>query len=277
MTSWDAMGAGYVVVHSAANPVIKRIRRLGDRKHRSDERAFVVEGVQPVQRALRAGAPVEMLVIAPQLVAGTPAEAIVAEFETGGGAVVRLTAELFARISTREGPTGVAAIVGIEEHTLGGLAVTPRSVFVALHRIANPGNLGTIVRTADSFGADGVILLGPSADPYAPTAIKASMGSLFAVPVVRVASSDELLSWSRGAGLTVITTSARASTSLLDVELPSPSLVLLGNEGAGLPADLLAAGEQVRIPMLGSASSLNLAVAAGIVLYEAARAKLASA
>ena len=148
----------------------------------------MVEGVQPVERALRSGAPVEVLIVAPELVTGTGAAATVQAAIDAQVPVVRLTAELFTRLSDREGPTGVAAIVAIDERPLEQLAVGERSLFVALHEVANPGNLGTIVRTADSLGIDGVVVVGPSTDPYSPSAVKASMGSLFAVPVVHVAT-----------------------------------------------------------------------------------------
>ena len=233
-----------------------------------------MEGVQPVERALRAGAPVEVLIVAPELITGTGAEATVEAAVSAGVPVVHLTAELFTRLSDREGPTGVAAIVAIEERGLEHLVVGQQSLFVALQEVANPGNLGTIVRTADSLGVDGVVVVGPSTDPYSPSAVKASMGSLFSVPVVHVPAVVDLLAWARATRLTVVTTSARARSVLDDVVLALPAVVLLGNEGAGLAPDVLAAGDiDVRIPMTGSASSLNLAVAAGIILYAAARSK----
>jgi RNA methyltransferase, TrmH family len=145
-------------------------------------------------------------------------------------------------------------------------------VFAALHEIGNPGNLGTIVRTASAAGASGVILIGPSADPYDPAAVKASMGALFTVPVVAAASAAEFLDWARARSLTVVATSGRASVSCWDADLRPPLALLLGSEGDGLPDELLAAADlSVAIPMTGTAESLNLAVAAGILLYEVRR------
>ncbi len=212
--------------------------------------------------------------MAPELLTGSGAAETVQAAIDAQVPVVHMTAELFTRLSDREGPTGVAAIVAIDERPIEQLAVGERSLFVALHEVANPGNLGTIVRTADSLGIDGVVVVGPSTDPYSPSAVKASMGSLFAVPVVHVATIADLLSWARVARLSVVTTSARARSLLDDVAVELPAVVLLGNEGTGLAPDVLAAGDvDVRIPMVGSASSLNLAVAAGIILYAAARRK----
>lgn len=256
------------MITSAANPLVKRIRRLRDRTERRVEGVFVVDGVQPVWRALDAGADIEMLVVAPELVDGGPAERLVAEFEAGGGSVTVVSRGVFGAISDRDGPTGVAAIVRTPTHALADLAARSDSVFVALHEIGSPGNLGTIIRAADSFGVAGIVLVGSTADPYSPDAVKASMGSLFALPVVAVPSGDELFAWASEVGLTTIATSARGATAAPIAAFVRPSLVLFGSEGEGLPEAMVERSDlAVRIPMRGSASSLNLAVAAGILLY----------
>jgi TrmH family RNA methyltransferase len=262
------------LISSATNPLVKRIRLLGDRKHRRREGAFVVEGIQPVWQAVEAGADVEVLVVAPDLL-GTRAASMVAAQEAAGVRVARLTGELFARVSARDGPSGLAAIVRGRVPGLATLPVTPGAVFLALHEIGNPGNLGTIVRTADAAGGTGVVLIGAAADPFDPAAVKASMGALFAVPVARAADPAEFFAWAAGSAVTVITTSAMARTSFWEAGYPRPLALLLGAEGAGLPDDVLAAGDlQVRIPMTGTAESLNLAVAAGLLLYQARRPDL---
>lgn len=253
-----------------ANPLVKRIRKLRDHQERRRQRAFFIEGVQPVWRAHDAGADIETLVVAPDLLVGSPATALIEALRHGGGAMVELSVDVFASISDRDGPSGVAAIVRMPSATIDTVVVEPTSVVVGLHDIANPGNLGTIIRTADSFGVAGVVLIGATSDPFSPAAVKASMGSLFAQPVVHADSVDAAFEWSRGAGLAVVTSSARAATPLPTATLPQPSFVLFGSEGAGLPQAIVDRGDiDVRIPMRGTASSLNLAVAAGIVLYVA--------
>jgi len=262
------------LISSATNPLVKRMRLLGDRKHRRREGAFVVEGIQPVWQAVEAGADVEVLVVAPDLI-GSPAAGMVAAQEAAGIRVARLTGELFARVSARDGPSGLAAIVRGRVPGLASLPVAPGAVFVALHEIGNPGNLGTIIRTADAAGGSGVALIGAAADPFDPVAVKASMGALFAVPVARAADPAEFFAWAAGSAVTVITTSAKARTSFWEAGYPRPLALLLGAEGAGLPDGVLAAGDlQVRIPMTGTAESLNLAVAAGLLLYQARRPDL---
>jgi TrmH family RNA methyltransferase len=260
------------VITSAANPLIRRMRLLADRRHRRREGAFVAQGVQPVWQAVDAGAEIEVLVVAPDLLSGPAVAQFVARQEDRGLRVARVSSALFARIADRDGPSGLAAIVRARVAGLGDLRVPPRPVFVALHEIGNPGNLGTIIRTADATGTAGVVLVGQTTDPYDPAAVKASMGALFSVPVAHVPSAEEFFEWAAGHGIAVAAASGRAAASLWDCPLDGPLAVLLGSEGAGLPASLISRADlQLRIPMTGTAESLNLAVAAGVLLYEAWR------
>ena len=264
------------LITSGANPVVKRMRLLADRKHRRRAGAFVVEGTQLVWQAVEAGADVEILLVAPGLLGRSAAArrltAMIAGQEERGVRVARLSDEVFTRISGREGPSGLAAIVRRRLAGLAGLAAGPAAVFLALHSIGNPGNLGTIIRTANAAGAAGVVLVGQTTDPFDPAAVKASMGALFTLPVAHAATPAEFFGWAAAAGVTVVTTSARAGQIFWDASYPRPLALLLGAEGAGLPSEVLARGDrQVQIPMSGTAESLNLAVAAGLLLYEVNR------
>jgi len=259
------------VVTSAANPLVKRMRLLADRKHRRREGAFVVQGIQPVWQAVEAGAEVEVLIVAPGLLRHPGAAAMVSAQEAAGIRVARLSDELFGRIADRDGPSGLAAIVRSAWSPLASLRSGRDTVIAALHQAGNPGNLGTIIRTASAAGATGVVLIGASADPYDPAAVKASMGALFTVPVV-TASAAEFQQWAAASGVRVAAASGRASVSCWEADLRPPLALLFGSEGTGLPGDLLAAADlRVAIPMTGTAESLNLAVAAGILLYEVRR------
>jgi RNA methyltransferase, TrmH family len=257
------------LISSAANPMAKRVRRLADARHRRREGVFVVEGIAPVWQAVEAAAPVEQLIVAPELLGDSPATTMVAEQESGGVPVARLTAELFTRLSDRDGPSGLAAIVRAKTHPLAALEVDPGGFVVAAHQAANPGNLGTIVRTAEAFGAGGLVLSGHGADPYAPQAVKASMGSLFHLPIAQADSIEDVFDWAQRHGVATVTTSARADATLDEAILRPPLLILLGPERTGLSDDELDRGDHVvRIPMVGHATSLNLAVAAGILIHE---------
>jgi RNA methyltransferase, TrmH family len=259
-------------ISSAANPLVKRVRLLADRKHRRREGAFVVEGIQPVWRAVEAGWEIEALIVAPELLAGSAVAGMLAQQEAKGVRVARLSGELFVRLSGREGPTGLAAIVRGRVRSLPDLAAAPDAVFAALHRIANPGNLGTIIRTVDAVGGSGIILVGDCTDPFAPAAVKASMGSLFAVSVAHAPDAGTFFGWAAGHGIQVLATSGAAGSEHWSAHYRPPLAVLFGSEGDGLPEDLLARADlRVRIPMTGTAESLNLAAAAAVMLYEVRR------
>lgn len=262
-------------ITSAANPLAKRVRQLADRKHRRREGAFVVDGIQPVWRAVEAGSPIETLIVVPELLTGTAAMRMVEEQEAAGTRVARMSRDLFLRLSERDGPSGLAAIVRGRVGDLTELTVRPNAVFLALHEIGNPGNLGTIVRAVDATGGAGIVLIGDTSDPFSPTAVKASMGSLFTANLAHTNTLDQFFDWAGQHGVQVVAMSGYASAEHWDTEYPMPLAVLLGSEGQGLPADALdRSGKRVRIPMVGTAESLNLAVAAGVMLYEVRRSAL---
>lgn len=260
------------LITSTGNPVVKRMRQLAERKHRRREGAFVVHGIQPVWQAVEAQADIELLVVAPDLLKYAPAARMVEEQEERGVRVVRISADLFIRLSDRDGPSGLAAIVRGRLRQLDEIPVRPDARLVVLYEVGNPGNLGTIVRTADATDTTAVILIGKATDPFDPVAVKASMGALFNVPVAHAATAEDFLSWAGEHGITVATTSAAAETNFWHMEYPTPLAIMLGAEGPGLPPDVLARGElRLHIPMVGTAESLNLAVSAGVLLYEAWR------
>ncbi|MEO3764701.1 RNA methyltransferase [Streptomyces sp. B8F3] len=259
-------------ITSAANPLAKRVKLLASRKHRRREGAFVVEGLQPVWCAVEAGWEVETLLVAPGLLTHQAAWRMIEEQEQAGVAVARFGAELFQRLVDRDGPSGIAAVLRSRAGGLDGLSTHPGAVFVALDRIANPGNLGTIIRTVDAVGGAGVILIGDTVDPYAPAAVKASMGSLFAVDVVHTPEAAEFFAWAAQQRVDILATSGSAQEDHWNTTYEPPLAFLLGSEREGLPEDLLArATRQVRIPMEGTVDSLNIGVAASIMLYEARR------
>lgn len=259
-------------ISSAAHPVVKRYRQLAGRKHRRRQGAFAVEGRQPVWRAVEAGWEVDVLIAAPDLLAGSAAAAMVAEQEGRGVRVAYVSRELFGRLGGRDGPSGLAAIVRSRVTGLDDLPIGPGSVFTALHEVGNPGNLGTIIRTADAAGGAGVITIGAATDPFAPAAVKASMGSVFAVPVAHAPDADAFFGWAGAGGVEVLATSAQAQTEHWSASYRPPLAVLFGAEGAGLPEPLRRrASACVRIPMTGTAESLNLAAAAAVMLYEIRR------
>lgn len=264
------------VITSTRNPLVKRIRLLRQKKQRLRERAFVVEGLRVVLTALELEAAVETLVWCPELLTSAVGQTAVQRAEAAGVPVAAVTPAVFAALSERDNPVGLAAVVRIGSGPddrprvvpLAALAPAAQAVYVALFDIGDPGNLGTIVRTADGAGAAGVILVGNTVDAFHPTAVKASMGALFNVTLAAADSAPDLFAWARRHAVCTVATSAHAAVDYERAAWRFPALLLMGSEGDGLPADVLDSAEMsVSIPMRGVSSSLNLAVATGLLLY----------
>lgn len=237
----------------------------------------MVEGIQPVVEAVERGAPIEVLLHAPTLLTSRVARDAIERAVAAGVRVEPLSAELFAAISARDNPVGIAAIITRRLLALDELEIHPRVVYVALVGAGDPGNVGTVLRSIDASGATGLILVGPSVDPFHPTVARASVGTLFTVPVATSATADTLLTWARTRALRPLATSDAAERDLWSIDYPRPLLLLMGSEGLGLPGDLLALLPRVRIPMAGHADSLNLGVATALILYEIRRRERGSA
>lgn len=260
------------VISSHRNALVKRIRKLQQKKYREKEGAFFVEGIRIVLTALEQNAPVQTLVYAPDLLTSETALAVLEAQKQAGRDVVAMTADVFQTLSGRDNAVGLGAILQARLLPLSAISVEPNAILVALDRISDPGNLGTIIRTVDAVGGAGVILVGSTTDPFHPTAMRASMGALFNMPLSTVEEPRELLGWARRHNMQIVATSAHAPHSFWQAPYQTPLLVLIGSEGEGLdPALQDIADLSVSIPMHGVASSLNVAVATGLILYEVRR------
>jgi RNA methyltransferase, TrmH family len=259
-------------ITSKSNPKIKEVRALKERKARAESGLFVVEGIRHVAEALEAGAPVEYLVYAPDLLTSPFGRELVEQQRARGRPVHSVTAPVYATLSERDNPTGLLAVAHQQRRRLAELNPDNLSWGVAAVSPQDPGNVGTLVRTIDAVGAGGLLLLDSGVDPYHPTAVRASLGSLFWVPIA-TASFTEFTAWAKGHGYHVYGTSAHDATDYRQVTVyQRPAVLLLGSEREGLSAEQRAACEViVQLPMHGRASSLNLAVAAGVMMYEMRR------
>src|ERR671933_135063 len=239
---------------------------LSNRRQRHRRRRFVVQGVRPLERALAAGWPVDAIWYAQDRPLSGWAQGMLAR--AGARTHVEAAPELVAELSERDEPSELVAIVEIPPDDLERIRPRDPALVVVLDRPASPGNHGSIVRSADAFRADGVVVFGHAADPYDPQAVRASVGSLFDVPVVRQDSLEAICE--RLAGLRLVGARASGEAPVADLDLTAPAAVVVGNEAKGLSwawreaCDLL-----VRIPIEGGADSLNAAAAAAILLYDA--------
>ncbi|MGC9335598.1 MAG: TrmH family RNA methyltransferase [Anaerolineae bacterium] len=268
-----------MLITSFQNPRVKYVRSLRLRKYRQRERRFLVEGIRIVEEALEKGAPLETLVYAPDLLISERAQALVERVEAGQR--LALSGEVFRSLSDRDQPQGIAAVVRIEERTLEELPLVEDLLLVVVHQLRDPGNLGSIIRTADGAGATAVVVVEPSVDLYDPQTVRATMGSLFALPIVRLEEEGMLGPWygqvrASGLPLRVVATSAQGPQIYFDVDYQEPLVLLVGSERRGLPEHVRRQADAVvRLPMAGSATSLNVSAAAAALIYEVVRQRMA--
>lgn len=253
-------------ISGLGNPKIKQIRALRTRKERDRTGLFLVEGIRIVAEAVELG-DVRLCVVAPDLLESSFAWEVIEGLQGGGTPCLEVTAEVFRSVSGRERPQGIAAVVRQRWEPLEHVRLASELCWVALDAPGDPGNLGSVLRTSDAVGGGGVVLVGPSADPYDPVAVRASMGALFSQRLVR-ATLDELAAWKHRHGYRFLGTSGSAVHDYAAVLYGSPLVVFMGSERHGLTADEQAlCDDLVRIPMVGRSDSLNLAVATGVILY----------
>ncbi len=254
---------------------------LHNRTKRQRRGEFLVQGVRPIAMAVEHGWQIrELLYDAGAQLSGWARETL----DTVRAEKIAVARELMHELGGKADTVPeLLAVVGLPEDDLCRIPVTPTMLTVVFDRPASPGNIGTLVRSADAFGASGVIVTGHAADAYDPKAVRASTGSLFALPVIRVPSHQAVLSWvadirANGISMTIVGTDEHGALDAAEYDFTQPTLTLIGNETTGLSSGWRQACDQlVRIPMSGSASSLNAATAATVVLYESARQRTATA
>ncbi|ADZ72138.1 TrmH family RNA methyltransferase [Polymorphum gilvum] len=262
-------------ITSHSNPIVKEIKGLVTlRKHRSQSGLFVAEGLKLATDALAAGWSVRYLALGPEARDNPVAQRAAASAKARGALILEVNTGVLAAITRRDNPQ---MVVGVYEQQLTPVdAIDPAraTVWIALDRVRDPGNLGTIIRTADAVGASGVMLVGDCTDPFAVEAVRATMGSLFHVPLARLSTDAFKALAAKWPGM-VVGTHLEGSVDYRSLDYSEPALLLMGNEQQGLPADMAACcSHLVRIPQVGQADSLNLAVATGIALYEIRRKHL---
>jgi RNA methyltransferase, TrmH family len=258
-------------IASAANPRIRAAARLRDRRARDDAGLTIVDGGREVRRALEAGIAVEEAFVCEALVRTDDAWAAFRALETADARIWTTSEAAFAKVAFGDRAEGVVTIVRIPSTDLAGLRLPENPLVVVLEAVEKPGNLGAVLRSADGAGSDALILADPRTDPFNPNAIRASAGTVFTVPIA-TGSSGEVLDWLRGHGLRIVAARIDAATDPWDTDLRGPIAIALGSEAEGLGATWSTNDARaVRIPMHGVADSLNVSVAAAVLLYEARR------
>jgi TrmH family RNA methyltransferase len=263
-------------ITSLTNPRIKAAVRLRDRREREASGLTIVDGAREIRRALESGVSIETAFVAPDVVR-TPEAGAVAASLRDRPTTIEVSPEVLAKLAFGERGDGIVAIVRTPNPILDDLDLPPDPLLVVVERVEKPGNLGAVLRSADGAGAAAVIAADPLTDPFNPNAIRASLGTIFARPVVR-ASSAATLAWLVDHGIRPVAAIVDARMTYADADLTGPVALILGSESAGLSDVWQAPGvEPVAIPMAGIADSLNVSTAAAVLLYEAVRQRALAA
>jgi RNA methyltransferase, TrmH family len=251
------------MISSTSNSLVKQARALRQKKARNESGLFLVEGIHHVGEVVEAGWKVETILYASGMLTSPFAHELITRFAFKPQAV---TPQVMESLADKENPQGILAVVQQKHHKLADLKPITRAV--ALVSPQDPGNVGTILRTLDAVNADALFLLDGGVELYHPTIVRASMGTMFWKPIVQT-SFNEFLDWARKGNMQLIATSAKADMDYRSLVPQTPWVLVLGNEQKGLsPEQSAACDVTVSLPMQGRVSSLNLSVAAGVLLYQ---------
>jgi RNA methyltransferase, TrmH family len=253
---------------SAQNPKIKQLVRLKERRERDATGLFLIEGYREIERAVKGGIQFEALFICKELFLGSNEPKLI---EDVGAELFSLPGHLFEKISYRDRPDGLMAIAHQMRGALSDLPIEKTPLYVVAEAIEKPGNLGTILRSADGVGASGVIVCDRCTDIYNPNVVRASVGTLFTLPVIE-ASGVETLKWLKERGVLIAAAAPSAELDYTVADLKGPLAIAVGTEQLGLSDIWMQASDiRVKIPMCGVADSLNVAMATTLLVYEAYR------
>jgi TrmH family RNA methyltransferase len=269
------MSPAPTAITSLTNPRVKAAVRLRDHREREETGLTIVDGPRELLRALERAVVVEEAFVCAALIRTAEAETALEALRSSTGTITDVSEAVIARIGFGDRSDGVVAIVRSPSTQLADLVVGPDALVVVVESVEKPGNLGAILRTADAAGADAVIVADARTDIFNPNSIRASLGTIFTVPIA-AAPSPAVLDWLTAHALRAVAARVDAATLYSEVELRGPLAVILGSEATGLStawSDPRVEG--VRIPMLGAADSLNVSVAAAILLYEVHRQRSA--
>ena len=257
-------------IQSRQNPRVQNLVRLHERTHRDTQQRFLVEGRRELERALAEGV-IEEIYFCSELFRDNGSQELVERASQAGVAICQLAPMAFDKVSLREGPDGLLGVARAWHLTLADLKLSATPLLLIVERVEKPGNLGALLRSADAAGADAVIVCDPVTDLFNPNVVRASTGVLFSVPCV-VEESSRVLAWLRSRGVRIVATTPAASELYTRTDLRGPLAIVMGSEQYGLSESWLENADiPVRIPMAGQADSLNVAMAATLVLFEAVR------
>ena len=258
-------------VTSLQNPRVKQAVKLRDRRDRDRDQLFVIEGFRGLLRAFENEFPVEEIFFNPGMFQGQNEMPLLARFEQRGTRLTEVSAAAFRKMAYRDRPEGLLGVAGQVHRTLADITLGENPLLLVAEAIEKPGNLGTMLRTADATGVDAFLLCDACTDLFNPNVVRASTGTLFSVPLAESASG-KAITWMKRRGVQIVAATPHTDTRYTDIDMTRPTAVVVGTEQYGLSTVWLDQADcRVRIPMLGTADSLNVASATTLLLYEAVR------
>ncbi len=265
-----------IKITSGQNPVIKEIRALANRKYRDEKKLYFIEGIRFVEEALREKAEIDKILLSERLSCSKAGEEILAGVRAAGYNTFLLPEKLFKEISDTESPQGIMAVLKARRHDLNDI-IGDINCLLILESVQDPGNLGTIIRTADAGGITGIIMSKGCVDIYNPKVLRSTMGSVFRVPIC---ISDDLagaIDIIREKGIKVYAAHLKGKINYFEADFKGNIAVIIGNEANGISDTAAASSDMlIKIPMLGRTESLNASVAAGLLIYESVRQRMKS-
>lgn len=263
-------------IASPHNQRVKDAIKLRDRRQRNRQGRTIIEGVREISRAIEAGVALAEVFVCKELCRTDESRRLLALLETADAPLAEVTSEVFARLAFGQRSEGVLAVAGVPRHTLADLEIAAEPIVAVIEGVEKPGNLGAVLRTADAAGIAAVIATGQGTDFYNPNVIRASLGVVFTLPV-RAATSGEARAWLAERQFTVYAARVDAEQIYSDVPYAGPVALVLGSEARGLSGAWTEGATPVKLPMRGSADSLNIASAAAVLFYEALRQRAPAA
>lgn len=258
-------------ITSLKNPHIKNCMKLKQRKERDRQQTMLIEGYRAILCAMQNGYPLSSLYFSPELYYGEQEELLLQQAEQAGTALIEVSAEPFQKMSSAARPDGLLALAPQIRRTLAKWRPRPDSLFLVAEAVEKPSNLGAIIRSADGAGADALIVCDPQVDIFNPDVVRGSVGTFFTLPLL-IADTQEAIRWCQKHQILTLAATPHADMLYTDVDMRGAVAIAVGNEQHGLSAGWLEGADMgVKLPMFGQINSLNVAVAAAILLYEVVR------
>lgn len=261
-------------ITSSKNPLIKEIKSLHRKRGRMKNNAFIIEGIKIINEAIENNYPLDKIIYTDQLLRNKEGEDFFNKLQDGYN-LIYVSDNVFDEISDTENPQGILAIAQLVYRTVDELSLSKKSFLLYLDELQDPGNMGTIIRTADAFNIDGIILSQGCVDPYNPKVVRATMGSIFRTPLYFASDGLDMLKDLREKGIKIYSTSLQGSIPIYDADYNGGLVLVIGNESKGVREDIQCMSNiLIKIPMPGKAESLNAGVAASIIMYEVLKQRM---